>query len=132
METAVIAPITAIYAAVLAFIFIVLSFGVIGKRRKQGIGIGPGKDSQILQAVRVHGNFAEYVPLTLILLFLAEVNQASSLLLYILGAWFTVARVLHAIGLNTSSGTTWQRFVGTLSTFFVMIILSVINLLQAF
>lgn len=132
METAVIAPITATYAAVLAFIFIILSFGVIGKRRKQGVGIGHGKNPEILQAVRVHGNFAEYVPIALILMFLAEVNHTSPMLLYSMGAWFTVARILHAIGLYTSGGVTWQRFVGTLSTFFVIIVLAVVNLLLVF
>ena len=132
METALVAPITAIFAAALTIIFIILSFGVIGHRRKHGVGIGHGKETQILQAVRVHGNFAEYVPITLILLFLAEINHASAMLLYVLGAWFTVARILHAIGLNANPGVTWQRAVGTLSTFAVMIVLAVTNVVLVY
>lgn len=132
METAGLAPITALFAAVLALIYIVLSFGVIGKRRKQGVGIGNGEGTEILQAVRVHGNFAEYAPLAIILLFLAEVNHASSMLLYVMGAWFVLARIFHAIGLNVSIGVSWQRFIGTISTFIVIIVLAITNIFLAF
>ena len=132
METALLAPITAIYAAVLTFVYIVLTFGVIGKRRSLKVGIGHGKETEMEQAIRVHGNFSEYIPLALVLFFLAEVNHASSVLLYVIGACLTVARILHAIGLNSSVGVTWQRFSGASTTFVVLLVLAVTNLVLAF
>ncbi len=68
-------PITAFYAALLAVLFLVLSFRVIGVRRGQRVEIGDGGDKELLRRMRVHANFAEYVPLALVLLALAEVLE---------------------------------------------------------
>ena len=60
--------ITAFYASLLALLFVFLSFRVIGWRRLKKVEIGHGDDNQLLRRMRVHANFAEYVPFTLLLI----------------------------------------------------------------
>jgi uncharacterized membrane protein YecN with MAPEG domain len=50
---------TALYAALLALFYIVMSFKVVGKRRKYQVGIGSNGEMELERAIRVHGNFAE-------------------------------------------------------------------------
>ena len=63
--------VTAFYAALLAPLFVVLSVRVILFRRGSGSTLGDGGDPVLLRRIRVQANFAEYVPLALILMGLA-------------------------------------------------------------
>ena len=54
--------ITPLYAAIIALIFVVLSFRTLLLRRRLGIAIGTGENPILTRAIRVHSNFAEYVP----------------------------------------------------------------------
>ena len=60
--------ITAIYAAILTFVYVKLTLNVISLRRENKVSLGDGDIKELQQAIRSHGNFAEYVPLGLILL----------------------------------------------------------------
>ena len=55
-------PATALYAALLAALFILLSLRVIGARRVHRVALG-APNPLVERAVRAHGNCAEYVPL---------------------------------------------------------------------
>lgn len=123
---------TGFYSGILAILYIALTFKVIGLRRKHLIGIGDGANSELAKAIRVHGNFSEYVPIALILFAAFELNGGSAQMLHLLGGLLVTARFLHAIGLGKSTGTSWQRFVGTLATFITMLILAVSNILAMF
>ncbi|MDP2323808.1 MAG: MAPEG family protein, partial [Gammaproteobacteria bacterium] len=68
--------ITAIYASVLAILYIVLSSRVARRRMKFQVGLGVGESRELERAVRIHGNFAEYVPLALLLLVVYEIGGA--------------------------------------------------------
>jgi uncharacterized protein len=61
-------PITAFYAALLAPLFILLAVRVIRQRRGARVAIGDGGDKLLLRRMRVHANFAEYVPFALVLM----------------------------------------------------------------
>ena len=50
------------YAAILALLYVCLSARTIGFRRKSRVSIGDGGDQELLRAIRMHANFAEYVP----------------------------------------------------------------------
>lgn len=50
--------------------------------------------------MRAHANFTEYAPLFLILLAVLELAHGSSLLLWIGGALFVLARVAHLLGMD--------------------------------
>jgi uncharacterized protein len=62
------ANIVALYGAILAIGFVGLSVRTSRLRRTLKIAIGDGGSQVMLRAMRVHSNFAEYVPLSLILL----------------------------------------------------------------
>lgn len=121
-------PITALYAGLLAPLFILLAIRVIALRRKHQVGIGDGGHKDLLRAMRVHANFAEYVPITLLLLALAESLQTSSWLLHISGIAFVVARALHAYGVSQPRENLRLRSTGMLTTFAVIALLSVLCL----
>ncbi len=119
-------PITAFYAGLLALLLLVLAIRIIRLRWKLRVGIGDGGDRMMLRAVRAHGNAAEYVPITLLLLLAAELNHASPLLLHACGVVFVGSRLLHAVGLTRSGGPSWPRTVGTVGTMSVVIVLAVV------
>ena len=64
--------ITLIYAGLLGLLFLLLSFWVVKRRAQFRVMIGEGEAPEMLAAIRAHGNFAEYVPLTLLLMALCE------------------------------------------------------------
>ena len=118
-------PITALYAGLLAMLLLALALRIIRLRWKLRVGIGDGGDRTMLRAVRAHGNAAEYVPIALLLLLVAELNHAPPMLLHAGGAVLVGSRVLHAVGLTRSGGPSWPRTVGTLGTMAVVIVLAV-------
>ncbi len=92
--------ITALYAGLLAFFYIALSFRVIFARQSEKVEIGTGESSLLMRRARVHANFAEYAPYALLLIALAESLSAPSLLVHAAGATLTLGRVAHAYGFS--------------------------------
>lgn len=113
---------TALYAALLALMFVVLSIKVIGKRRQFQVGIGTNGEMTLERAVRVHANFAEYVPFALLLMFLAEYSGLALLYLHILGITLLVGRLSHAWGVRQLKEPLKFRVFGMLLTFSVLIL----------
>jgi uncharacterized membrane protein YecN with MAPEG domain len=120
--------ISGLYAGLCGVLLLLLSFQVVGLRRKFQVGIGSGGKEELTRAIRVQANFVEYTPITLILLILAELQGASILLLHAAGLLLVVGRALHAVGLRQSAGRTFGRFYGTLATWFALVVLIVTNL----
>lgn len=114
-------PITMLFAGLLTLLYFVLSVNIIRLRWRDRVGIGTGDSQDLKVAVRIHGNFAEYVPLSLVLFVLMEWHGAASTLLYVLGGVLFVARICHALGLTMSVGPSWARTVGVLGTFSVLL-----------
>ena len=57
-----------VFAAVFAVFFVFLSINVIRARQQHKVGIGTGRNKSVERAIRVHANFAEYVPFALLLI----------------------------------------------------------------
>jgi uncharacterized protein len=95
-------PITAFYAALLAGLFLFLSVRVIGWRRERRVEFGHGEDFELLRRMRVHANFAEYVPFALLLMALAESMAPPNLLLHASGIVLVAGRIIHAYGVSQS------------------------------
>lgn len=131
MEMLNILNITSIYAACLGILFLALSFNVVRFRWKFRVGLGGGH-KQLDRSIRVHSNFSEYVPLTLLLIALYEVAGASDASLHIVGASLLIGRCLHAIGITMSSGTSIPRVSGMVLTFVALGFPSVALLLNIF
>lgn len=117
-----------LYAALLGLIYVGLSFRTIGFRRKQRLLLGDGGDKALNRAIRVHGNFSEYVPLTLILLFLLESQAYSRVLVHIFASMLLVGRVLHAYGVSQLKEKLIFRTTGMLLTLFSIIFTSLVLL----
>ena len=77
--------VTTLIACILAALFIHLSFGVIRLRRHHKVGLGNGGVDDLERAIRAQANFAEYVPIALILMACLELNGAPLWLIAILG-----------------------------------------------
>ena len=87
---------TAIYAAILTFVYVKLTLNVINLRRQNKVSLGDGGREDLQQAIRSHGNFAEYVPLGLILLGCLEANHIHWTIVLLLGGVFTTGRLFYA------------------------------------
>ena len=120
--------ITSIISAVLTIVFVKLSFAVIGLRRKNKVGLGSGGHEDLERAIRAQGNFAEYVPLGIILIACLELNGAPWWLVAIPGVTLIIGRLLHAKGINIPPPDFSKRVLGMKFTFGTLISLVVLNL----
>jgi uncharacterized membrane protein YecN with MAPEG domain len=91
-------PVFFVCAGLLGLLAVSLTVSVGRMRMQKKIYLGDGGDPEMLSAIRAHGNFMEYVPLCLALIYFASdyygywpVAIASLILL--------ISRVLHAGGL---------------------------------
>ena len=64
--------ITLLVASLHVLFYLLLSMRVMLHRKALRIGVGTGDDEGLTRRVRVHANFAEYVPLALLLLALLD------------------------------------------------------------
>jgi uncharacterized membrane protein YecN with MAPEG domain len=113
--------VTPLYAGILVLWFIVLSARVVNIRRR-GISFGDNGDRAITPVVRAQGNFAEYVPMALLMMAFLEANRFSIYWLHALGVALVVARLLHGLALSFG----WQRRAGRMAgaalTFIVLVV----------
>ena len=120
--------ITALYTSLLGLVFLCLSIQVIKVRRKLVISLGDGNNEDLQRATRAHANFNEYVPICILLLLVAELTSQADIFLHICGIVLVYGRIAHGYGLITHSGASLGRISGVLSTFAVLIALSLWNL----
>jgi uncharacterized membrane protein YecN with MAPEG domain len=116
---------TPAFAAILAIIFVGLSLRTIRLRRTLRIGIGDDGNETMRRAMRAHSNFAEYVPIALLVLFFAESLGTRLYMIQILGAALVVGRCLHAYGVSQPNENYRFRVVGMVLTFTVIVVASI-------
>lgn len=116
--------VVSIYASVLALMFVALSIRTISLRRKLQIGVGDGGNELMLRAMRVHSNFAEYVPLCLLLIYIVESSGANSLIVHLLGLFLIIGRFSHAYGVSKQKENYRFRVFGMSMTFTTLIVSS--------
>ncbi|MBU6235367.1 MAG: MAPEG family protein [Alphaproteobacteria bacterium] len=113
---------TGLYAGILALIYVVLSMRTVRARIKLKTSLGDGGHPDLTRIIRVHGNFAEYTPLSLLMLALYEIGGGNMTALHVLGITLVSARVLHIIGLGNNVMP--ARVLGTALTMGVFITLA--------
>ena len=119
--------ITALYASLLALWFAFLSMRVIALRGNPifvFLILGASPENMLERAVRAHGNFAEYTPIMLILLYLLETLPATSVTrtaLHILGGALLLGRLMHGICFGFMTSSVPLRIGGTALTLFPLI-----------
>ena len=123
-------PATPLYAALLGLLFIALSIRTIGLRRRFRVAIGSGRKALLQRAMRVNANFAEYVPLALLLIYFVELHDGPRLHVHLLGSALIGGRVLHAWGVSQEQENFRYRTAGMALTFSVMLIACILILLH--
>lgn len=115
--------ITLFYAGLSGLILLGLSFQVVALRRRFQVGLGSGDQPELERAIRVHANFCEYTPMALIILLTLELSGAlPSAVVHVLGLALVLGRFLHAWGLSQTAGVSRGRFIGTLLTWTMLLV----------
>lgn len=107
-------------AGLCGLVFFWLSLRVVQVRQSARVEIGDGGDIGLLARIRAHANFAEYVPICLVLMGVIEASYDSTpWLLAIVGAVLVAARVAHALGMSIRGPNT-ARIAGVGATWTIM------------
>jgi len=96
-------PVTLLYGGLTALLVTVLGGNVTRLRRRHRVPVDRPIPEELVRPVRAHANAAEWVPLGLLLLLLLEGSGVRSLALHLLGGFFLLGRVLHAVGVYSRS-----------------------------
>ena len=99
-------------------------------RHRLKVSVGTGGHELIERRMRAQLNFAENVPLVLILIGLVEMAGKGGAWLAPVGALFMLGRVLHGLGMDGGS-LQWGRMIGTATTFLAEVGLAVVAVLIA-
>lgn len=136
-------PVTLCTAGLLGILYVLLSVAVSGERGRSKIGLGTGTEgsvalgdeqnaSRLFIAVRRHGHFAEYVPISLILMMLLEMGGANRMLLVGLGAALVLARIMIVFGLGRAApnvlragGSTIQYLMILVASVYGLVLLAI-------
>ena len=121
---------TGLYAALLAIFFVFLSVYVIRGRFQHKLSLGHGEIPDMVARTRAHGNFSEYVPISLILMFFLEFGGSSHAMIHALGLMLVLGRALHAIALLKLFPVPYARQAGMALTFTMILISAILLLLK--
>ena len=133
-------PVTSLTAALLGLIYLALSVRVVMARGRNKVSLGDGggtinageeHTAPLLVAARTHANFAEYVPLCLILIGLVEVDGTRKWFVLLLAALLVIGRLMHPLGMGRKIPNPY-RAGGIVLTFSTMLLASVTLLVHAF
>lgn len=89
-----------IYAVPLVLLFLALSARIVLYRRSSSIPLGDGGDAALFARIRAQGNCAEYMPLGLLLLLMAELSGGTAFALHAAGLCLLAGRSIHAAHLS--------------------------------
>ncbi|EBA12516.1 MAPEG family protein [Roseobacter sp. CCS2] len=116
-------PITSISAFLGGVIILLLTIKVIQLRRKGGVVLGDNDDRALTKAIRGHANAVEQLPVALILMGLAELQNGNTILLGLGAGALIIGRTLHGIYF-AHHGTDWRlRMIGMSLTLTAQIVL---------
>ena len=122
---------TAVFAALLAIEFILLSGWIVMGRVKKDALAGDAGDNDFAKRIRTQANFAEYVPFALLLIALLEARGGSHGLVTTLLVILLIARLIHPVGMFAPANSPQQfacRGGGILATFVVTLLAAVVLL----
>lgn len=123
---------TGLYASLLGMWMIWLGYRVVRLRVKYRVGLLDGDQVELKRNIRIHGNAAEWIPISLILFACAESQELGWLWLHIAGVVLVISRLLHMHGLQHSTGRSFGRAWGMVGTWSVIIALGLFNIISFF
>ena len=124
-------PLTSLFASIFTIIYLFLSFRIGYFRGSPVMKLifkmdKTVSDIKLERNIRAHGNFSEYVPLFIILLFIFEnINLASYNYLLIICLIFSYGRIAHALCFAFYKHNPFLRISGMLCTYLGLGILSI-------
>src|ERR1700733_9084700 len=107
-------PITLATAGILGLVYTGLSIAVGIQRGRANLSLGVGDNAnaaigaedkvpRLYIAIRRHGQFAEYVPISLLLILLLELNHANQIAIAVFAAALVLSRIFMAIGIGRAT-----------------------------
>ena len=104
-------PITATLAGLFALMTVTLSVAVSLRRRHLKVAFGDAGDEILKRRIRAFGNFIEYAPFAVILVWLVEHQQGTTAFVRVLAGAMLAGRLFHAWGMLYAS-TPASRAIG--------------------
>ncbi len=129
---------TALYGGLAALLYVFLTIRVIKSRVRNKVALLDGGIDDVSRHIRTHANFAEYVPLILLLMLLAELQGAQGALLHAMGIITLVGRIAHYYSLTKIEPAAAAkgefniklRQIGMVCTFTPLVVLAVLLVWQ--
>ena len=125
--------ISTIFTSILAIWLLILSARVIALRGVSFLkffSFNNFGEKALSRSVRAQGNFIEYTPFFLILLFIAEFNGLHPHFLYLVSCLFLISRLMHGIGLGFMRHSPFLRGWGTVLTFVSILLIAMFNVYE--
>lgn len=113
-------PITAVFVALAAVGLVLLSFPIAMHRKRARTSLGDGGDALLQQRIRAQANFAEYVPLALVVLAFVESGGWPGWVVWSLGGALAAGRLFHAMAIL--GNTLNLRVIGMIATWGVLLV----------
>ncbi len=114
--------ITALTAASLAILLVLLALNTIRLRMKYSAAFGDAGHQDLVSAIRAHGNLSEYMPIGITLIGLLEASGVDFMILAGLAGGFVACRLLNAIGLFNPPGPPGPaRSIGIVGTLLILL-----------
>ena len=120
--------VTALYAGLIALLYLFLSYNVVLARRSQRVSVGDGGDKLVRKRMRTHANCAEYAPIGLILWMLVEMQGMPLWLVHVFGLILLAGRLAHAYGFGSTPQIVPLRKLGMYLTLLMIICTAVVNI----
>jgi uncharacterized protein len=97
--------ITGFYLAILTLLYVVLALEVSRLRRGNRVLFGDGDNIKLRSAIRAHANFAEYVPIIVLLVAMLEMSGMPTARVHLLMGALLISRLLHPLGMYVGPRT---------------------------
>ena len=116
--------ITSGYLAVLALFYAALCLRVVRLRRTNKTAFGDGGDAALRSAIRAQAHFAEYVPITALMVAMLEMSGLAATRVHLLMGALLLSRLLHPLGMYAAPNTLQFRIgrVGGITITFILLI----------
>jgi uncharacterized membrane protein YecN with MAPEG domain len=125
--------VTAFYTAILALIYLALSIRVSVSRVQTNTIQGDGGNTALIRSMRTHANFAEYVPLLLLMIGLLEAGGTRAAIIQAMLLLLVIARIAHPFGM-VARDRSWQqvafRGVSSMITWLILLAAALLLLLR--
>lgn len=117
--------VTPLFAALLALMFVLLSANIVRLRFREQVSLGDGGNPSLNIAIRIQANFVEYVPFTLLLMWLLESIDLSPARVFWIGLALVLSRIFHVLGMSFPKKLMILRQISVILSFVILVWLSV-------